>query len=328
METKPNEFPWMVYLRVKFWSGDSAQCGGTLISDRWILTAAHCLYGVVDVTAILGAHDVTNSNSLPRQEFSTKKWNIHPLWSYGQVENDVALVQLPVAAVMSDYARPACLPYSDDPNFVDFDVTITGWGNYSSAIDSGTSPVLRSVRSSVIDSSGTTGICQQKASGEGVGPFHGDKIICSDSSYNRHFCHGDDGGPMNLYNSYWNTYTVVGVAWIGDTSCSISTKPNICARVSYFIDWIHDTTGIPRIPRPTTTTTTTTPAPTTSYFTCEGKPSGIYPNPACDCCTTFYKCSNGYAYLYDCPDAGTVFDPEILVCVYPGNLPACEGSAR
>lgn len=105
---------------------------------------------------------------------------------------------------------------------------------------------------------------------------------------------------MNLYNSYWNTYTVVGVAWIGDTSvnCSISKKPNICARVSYFIDWIHDTTGIPRIPRPTTTTTTTTPAPTTGYFTCEGKPSGIYPNPACDCCTTFYKCSNGYAYLY------------------------------
>lgn len=110
---------------------------------------------------------------------------------------------------------------------------------------------------------------------------------------------------MNLYNSYWNTYTVVGVAWIGDTSvdCSISTKPNICARVSYFIDWIHDTTGIPRVPRPTTTTTTTTttPAPTTSYFTCEGKPSGNYPNPACDCCTTFYKCSNGYAYLYVIP---------------------------
>ena len=102
METKPNEFPWMVYLRVSFWSGDSAQCGGTLISDRWILTAAHCLYGVVDVTAILGVHDVTtNSNNLFRQEFSTTKWTVHPLRSYGQVEYDIALVQLQEAAVMS-----------------------------------------------------------------------------------------------------------------------------------------------------------------------------------------------------------------------------------
>jgi hypothetical protein len=32
-----------------------------------------------------------------------------------------------------DYARPACLPYSDDPSLENYDVTITGWGNYSSS---------------------------------------------------------------------------------------------------------------------------------------------------------------------------------------------------
>lgn len=101
IETLPNEFPWVAYLQVFFWSGTSAQCGGTLIHERWILTAAHCLYGVVNVTVVLGAHDINSPSSLGRQTFSTKKWTSHPLWRYGDVENDIAVVELPVAATMT-----------------------------------------------------------------------------------------------------------------------------------------------------------------------------------------------------------------------------------
>jgi V8-like Glu-specific endopeptidase len=41
--TYPNEFPWQAFLRVEMSTGSIGFCGGSLISNRWILTAAHCL---------------------------------------------------------------------------------------------------------------------------------------------------------------------------------------------------------------------------------------------------------------------------------------------
>lgn len=128
---------------------------------------------------------------------------------------------------------------------------------------------------------------------------------------------------MTYYNSFWRTHTVIGVAWIGETGvgCSTSTRPNIYARVRYYLDWIHEVTQIPPLPKPTTTTTTTTSTTTTTTtrptttsttttrptttttraptsFNCKGKVNGLYPNPASTCEQNFYKCSNGLAYLY------------------------------
>ena len=109
---------------------------------------------------------------------------------------------------------------------------------------------------------------------------------------------------MNFYNPVWKSWFVIGVAHFGDstTSCQSSRKPNLYARVRSYLDWIGDLTGIAPITSTTTTTTTTTPKPTTTrdpnYFDCYNKADGNYPNPASNCSTTFYMCSNGDAYLF------------------------------
>ena len=81
------------------------------------------------------------------------------------------------------------------------------------------------------------------------------------------------------------------------------------------------TTKAPTTPKPTTTTTTTTVAPTPG-FDCPTS-NGLFPNPLD--CHTFYHCSNGHAYLKDCP-ANLEFNPVLLVCDWPENA-GCNGKS-
>jgi secreted trypsin-like serine protease len=69
---------------------------------------------------------------------------------------------------------------------------------------------------------------------------------------------------MNDFREDEQEWFVIGVAWFGEkaASCQSSAKPNLYARVSNYVGWIHDQTGIPRRDRPTTTIPTTPPTTT------------------------------------------------------------------
>jgi len=243
----------MVYLEVSFWNGDLGKCGGTLLDNRWILTGAHCFAGVLKVTVTLGAHNVTpGSTDQHKLTFNLQGAEaqpiIYPGWFVGKVEDDIALLRLPQAITLNQWIQPARLPYFDDPRQVGDPVVLTGWGNFSSAPESGLSPTLRQVGSTVIPYS----TCQTIA---GVGPFTDEKIICGDGSQGNRYCYGDDGGPMNDYREDEQDWFVIGVASFGDeaTTCQSSALPNLYARVSSYVGWIHNKTGIPPRERPTTT---------------------------------------------------------------------------
>uniref|UniRef100_A0A914W576 Peptidase S1 domain-containing protein n=1 Tax=Plectus sambesii TaxID=2011161 RepID=A0A914W576_9BILA len=109
------------------------QCGATIISDRWLLTAAHCTYDFQKGSAFVGFTDITDW-------FTHKVYGIrtvinHPYYSYRDkttYANDIALVMLTESIVFTKDIQPICLPSSDSffstPLHTGY---VTGWGYFS-----------------------------------------------------------------------------------------------------------------------------------------------------------------------------------------------------
>jgi len=138
-EAKVNEFPWAALLYIKR-GRDDFVCGGTLINDRFVVTAAHCIEhdktGAIEIR--LGEHD--RKVRYDSEVFKTTAKDKDIIYSYknllklkGFVEYDIAMLELekPVNFFAYPHIRPACLPDEDDVNkdYPDFTFgTVVGWG--------------------------------------------------------------------------------------------------------------------------------------------------------------------------------------------------------
>lgn len=105
--------PWHVTIKPQ----GQATCRGTLVSDQWVLTAAHCLHDKEDHS--LWRVSVGDPNSSNGQEFQVEKkvissgFNVRAKEAQGIREfygDDIALLKLAKRVKMSTHARPICLP--------------------------------------------------------------------------------------------------------------------------------------------------------------------------------------------------------------------------
>ena len=132
-ETGVNEFPWMV--RVVLWNetiGKWEKCGGSIISNQHILTAAHCTAGgtTSNLMVHLGEHDTTD----PVADIRTiSAITDHP--DYGAEKNDyaydISILTLSSPITFSRTMAPVCLPSYDWKLFEGELATVTGWGTTS-----------------------------------------------------------------------------------------------------------------------------------------------------------------------------------------------------
>ncbi|XP_051579761.1 suppressor of tumorigenicity 14 protein homolog [Myxocyprinus asiaticus] len=228
------EFPWQVSLHIK---NIAHVCGGSLINDRWIVTAAHCVQddGKTRYSqpgtweAYLGLHTQRAKQAATRRNI--KQVIAHQSYNHYTYDFDIALMELDSPVTFSETIRPICLPTANDVYPAGLPVTITGWGATREGGSGAT--VLQKAQVRIINST----VCDKLMNGQITS-----RMTCAGVlSGGVDACQGDSGGPM-CYSSNDRMYLAGVVSW-GD-GCARRNKPGIYTTVPKFRGWIKEKTGV------------------------------------------------------------------------------------
>jgi len=228
-ETDINEYPWQVALVNVRGNTNSPFCGGTLLSARTVLTAAHCFKNANEIQVILGKH-YTGYGGL---RVGVTKFVKHPLYSSGSQDNDFAIITLNRDVEFTNKIKPVCLPQKSaevndrGEKYEGVLATVTGWGTTSSG---GAQPLnlnkveVTTMPNSQCISPNTVYNSNQVTS----------SMICA-SKPGKDSCQGDSGGPLITKNGGY--YSIIGVVSWG-YGCAQKGAPGVYSRVTYRLPWI------------------------------------------------------------------------------------------
>ncbi|KAM9326522.1 coagulation factor IX [Gastrophryne carolinensis] len=225
------EFPW----QVRFIDNDKVGfCGGSIVNERWIVSAAHCfLVHTTDSFLVVAGEHNTKENEGTEQYRKAVKIINHPTYNLTNIyNNDIALVQLETPLELNDYARPICIGHRE---FTDKLVKtipnswVTGWGNLRYK---GLPPIiLQKLAVPYID----RGTCKRSSR-----YFVSTSMFCAGySEEEKDSCQGDSGGPHA--SEFRNTWFLTGITSWGD-KCAEKGRYGVYTKVSRFTDWILITT--------------------------------------------------------------------------------------
>ncbi|XP_009575661.1 PREDICTED: LOW QUALITY PROTEIN: mannan-binding lectin serine protease 1-like [Fulmarus glacialis] len=262
---EPGFFPWQALIVVEDMSrvpNDKWFGSGALLSDSWVLTAAHVLrsqrrdktvipVSKEHVTVYLALHDVRNKMEAVNR--TVERIILHEEFDIQNYNHDIALVKLKEKVTMGNYVMPVCLPQFEHelegphPNTLGL---VAGWGisnpniTVDEIISSGMrtlSDILQYVKLPVVLHAECKTSYESRSGNYSVtenmfcaGYYEGGKDTCL----------GDSGGAFVIQDPGTRRWVAQGlVSWGGPEECGSKQVYGVYTKVSNYVDWVEKKTG-------------------------------------------------------------------------------------
>lgn len=238
--------PWQVMLFRK--SPQELLCGASLISDRWVLTAAHCLlyppwdknFTENDLLVRIGKHSRTRYERGMEKISMLEKIYIHPRYNWRDIlDRDIALLKLKKPITFSDYIHPVCLPDKQTAARLlqaGYKGRVTGWGNLKETWTTSHAEVQPSVLQVV-----NLPIVERPVCKASTRIRITDNMFCAgykpDEGKRGDSCEGDSGGPFVMKSPFNNRWYQMGIVSWGE-GCDRNGKYGFYTHVFRLKKWI------------------------------------------------------------------------------------------